>query len=168
MNSDLPDNLREYLRTQDTVLADRADNFWRMAKPILDRQSSPGSNENGYLHVTMVERNVWRLIKGSGNVSDFNPYELFLLSSGACSHDFDKGLFNKLPNGLDHGKGSGDFLLKEYKTLQNSFHEMVAIKKIIGIHDLPDGRFQEELKNVDKKIPLEHSFCKVTETCCHS
>jgi len=62
--------------------------------------------------------------------------------------------FNKLPNGLDHGKGSGDFLLKEYKTLQNSFHEMVAIKKIIGIHDLPDGRFQEELKNVDKKFPL--------------
>jgi tetratricopeptide (TPR) repeat protein len=154
MNRDLPDELREYIRTKNKDLADRADTFWREVTPILDRQSRPGSNENGRVHVTKVELNAWRLIKYSGKVSDFSSNELFLLSCGACSHDFDKGLFYKLPDDVEHGKGSGDFLIKEYRALQKNFHEMVAIKQIIGIHDLPDGKFQDELKSVDKKFSL--------------
>ncbi len=105
MNRDLPDDLREYIKTPNKNLADRVDNFWRTATPIWDRQSRPGSNENGLAHVMMVERNAWRLIKYSGKVSDFSANELFLLSCGACSHDFDKGLFDKLPDGVEHGKG---------------------------------------------------------------
>jgi len=161
MSKELPDDLRKYLRTQDEDLAGRADNFWRMAEPILARQSRPGSNENGHVHVAMVERNVWRLIKGSGKVSDFNLYELFLLSIGACCHDFDKGLFDKLPEGVGHGEGSGDFLIKEYAALQGSFPEMVALKKIIEIHGLPNGRFQEELKGIDNKFALSTGSVKL-------
>ncbi|MCP4117765.1 MAG: hypothetical protein GY737_20685 [Desulfobacteraceae bacterium] len=127
MDRDLPDELRDYIRTQNKDLADRAESFWRAAKPILDRQSRPGSNENGLAHVTKVELNAWRLIKASGKVSDFSSHELFLLSCGACSHDFDKGLFDKLPDGVGHGKGSGNFLIKEYKSFPNGFHGMVAI-----------------------------------------
>jgi len=154
MSSDLPDNLRKYIKSQDKELSERANNFWRIVKPILERQNSPGSNENGYNHVKMVEHNAWRLIKDSNNTSEFNPYELFILSCSACSHDFDKGLFEELPDNVEHGKGSGDFLIENYEKLQQNFPEVVAIKKIIGIHDLPKGKFQEELKYIEKIFPL--------------
>ncbi|MCH8128253.1 hypothetical protein IIC38_20250, partial [candidate division KSB1 bacterium] len=161
MSSDLPGELREYIRSQNKELADRADNFWRIAEPIMDRQSSPNSNENGYPHIAMVEHNAWRLIKGADKVADFDPYELFILSCAVCSHDFDKGLFDKLLIDLEHGKGSGDFLINHHKELQKSFPEAVAIKKIIGLHDLPDGRFQEELKNIEKSFPLSKGPVKL-------
>jgi tetratricopeptide (TPR) repeat protein len=152
--NDLPERLREYLRTKDPDLADRANNFWKIATPILDRQSRPDSNENGLAHVEKVELNIWRLIKDSGKESEFSPLELFLLSCAALSHDFDKGLFDKLPDGVDHGKGSGDFLRENYRILQHSFPETVAIRKIIGIHALPPEQFHDELLGIDREFLL--------------
>lgn len=159
MPDNLPDNLREYIRTKDKDLADKADNFWRISRPILDKQSSPNSNENGFTHVKMVERNVWRLINDSGRISDLNLHELFILSCGACCHDFDKGLFDKLPEGVAHGEGSGDYLVQEDRVFLQNFHEAAVIKKIVGLHDLPDGEFQKKLSNIEKKYPL--STCTV-------
>ncbi len=156
MNKELPKKLRDYIRAIDKVLADRADTFWRISQPILDRQNRVNSNENGYPHVERVEHNSWRLIKDADKVSEFNVSELFILSCGACCHDFDKGLFNSLPEGQNHGEASGEFLNEEYRVFLQNFHESVAIKKIIGIHDLKNPRFEEELEKINKNICHEH------------
>ena len=154
MPNDLPDKLREYLKTKNTDLGERADNFWKVAQPILDRQSSVNSNENGLAHVSKVELNIWRLIKESDRISAFSEYDLFILSCAACSHDFDKGLFKELPEGTVHGEASGDFLLHNYRELQSSYPEMVAIEQIIGIHALPPEDFQNKLNNIQPQYPL--------------
>ncbi|MBU1171419.1 MAG: hypothetical protein KKD44_17845 [Proteobacteria bacterium] len=161
MNGNVPETLRDYLKSRDEELADRANHFWRISKQILDRQSRPNSNENGEVHVKMVERNIWRLIKDSGNVSEFTPYEVFLLSCSACCHDFDKGLFDSLPYDMEHGEGSGDYVFKEFKTFLQNFHESFAIKKIIGIHDFSSERFHEELKKVDLSFSLSSGPVKL-------
>ncbi len=57
MNLSQSSELRKYLRTANETLANRADNFWEISKPIIERQNAPNSNENGYQHVIMVERN---------------------------------------------------------------------------------------------------------------
>ncbi len=146
--------LRAYLHDNDPGLAARAENFWQYATPILDRQSRPGSNENGFAHVEQVERNIWRFIDGANKVADFNPFEWFILSCAALSHDFDKGVFKKLPEGMEHGKGSADFLLKNYKNLQGNFPEMVAIGKIIALHALPPDEFRQGLSTLDRQFAL--------------
>ncbi len=151
--NDLPEKLREHLRNLDKDLADRADNFWRYATPILGRQSRPGSNENGRAHVEKVELTIWRLIKDSGKASYFTPLELFILSCAAVSHDFDKGLFDKLPEGVEHGKGSGDLLINKFREFQAGFPEMVVVKKIIGVHALSPEKFLQ-LSDIDRKTPL--------------
>lgn len=154
MNVELPEKLRDYIRNIDPELANRADMFWRTSQPILDRQSRVDSNENGLSHVDMVERNAWRLIKESGKQNDFKPIELFILSCAACCHDFDKGLFNELPDGVRHGEGSGAYLTNEFKVFLQSFHEAVAIEKIIGIHAHTTPRFEEALKSIETTFPL--------------
>jgi len=161
MNKDLPDKLRDFIRTRDKDLADRADSFWRISRSILDRQNRVNSNENGYSHVERVEHNGWRLIKDTDKVSEFNVCELFILSCGACSHDFDKGLFDSLPEGLDHGEASGEFLTQEYKLFLQNFHESAAIEKIIGIHALTTPRFQEELEKINRTFSLSTDSIKL-------
>ncbi|RUM41204.1 MAG: hypothetical protein DSY70_01820, partial [Desulfobulbus sp.] len=101
-----------------------------------------------------VELNIWRLIKDSGKSSSFTPLELFILSCAAVSHDFDKGLFDKLPEGVEHGKGSGDLLIKQFREFQASFPEMVVVKKIIGVHALSPEKFLQELSDIDRETPL--------------
>jgi tetratricopeptide (TPR) repeat protein len=161
MNQELPDGLREYIRSKDKKLADRADRFWEISKPIIERQNRVDSNENGYLHVETVERNGWRLIKDSGKVSEFNVCELFILSCGACCHDFDKGLFDSLPKGVCHGEASGEFLTQENKIFLQNFHESVAIEKIIGIHDFKTPPFQEELEKIHRTFSLSTGSIKL-------
>ncbi len=161
MNIGTSDSLRGYLKQHDEELSIRADNFWRISSPIIERQNSPNSNENGLIHVNMVEHNCWRLITESNNLSDFSIYELFILSCSACSHDFDKGLLSEKSSQSVHGEGSGNFLLQNYKQLQQKFPEVIAIKKIVGIHDLSNLEFQKELASVDKIFPLSKGTIKL-------
>lgn len=146
--------LRNHLRKKDPALANKADNFWEISKPILERQNVPNSNENGLKHVQMVEHNCWRLIDESNNLDGFSPNEIFILSCSACCHDFDKGLLTETTDGKKHGEGSGDFLLANYKRLQQSFPEVIAIRNIIGIHDFPESKFKDELKNIQKLFSI--------------
>jgi len=146
--------LRKYLRKENELLANRADNFWEISKPIIERQNSPNSNENGYHHVMMVERNCWRLLNESNNLSEFSPEELFILSCSACCHDFDKGLLSDSIKQKDHGEGSGAYLLENYKQLQQKFPEVIAIRNIIGIHDLTDDEFRSELQNISNEFSI--------------
>ena len=51
--------------------------------------------------------------------------ELFVISCSACSHDFDKGLLSGKDIKVDHGKGSGAYLLDNYKQLQRNHAHIV-------------------------------------------
>jgi len=151
MPSQPPHMLREYLQQKDQHLAEIANNLWRISRPIHERQNRPDSNENGPVHVQAVEDNIWRLLQTTtllnkaNNLGDFMPFELFLLSCAACCHDFDKALESALPQGFEHGRGSGDFVEKNMNILGLTRPQANAISSAITIHSLNPDEFQEEL-----------------------
>ena len=153
MPSQLPRTLREYLQ-KDQNLADIANNLWRISSPIHERQNRPNSNENGIVHVLKVENNVWRLLQTTtllnkaNNLEDFMPFELFFLSCAACCHDFDKALKSALPEGFEHGRGSGDFVEQNMDKLGLTRPQANAISSVISIHDLNPDEFQKELSKL--------------------
>ena len=153
--------LRNHLREKNSELANKADNFWEISKPILERQNAPNSNENGLKHVQMVEHNCWRLINESNNMDEFSPNEIYILSCSACCHDFDKGLLTETTDEKKHGEGSGDFLLTNYKRLQQNFPDVIAIRNIIGIHDFSEDKFRDELKNIKKAFSISTGTVKL-------
>ena len=53
-------HLRDYLMQQDMALAEAANQTWKMASQIHDRQTEKDANVNGRLHVERVEENIWR------------------------------------------------------------------------------------------------------------
>ena len=146
--------LRGYIRDQNRDLAARADTFWREAEPVIKRQDRPDSNENGQIHVEAVERNIWKLLNDSSQLTNFNINELFLLSCGACCHDFDKGLFANLPDDIKHGVGSGDFIVGEFRVFLRGFHDANVIRQIIGLHDLKPADFRAGVRNLRQKLAL--------------
>ncbi len=87
-------------------------------------------------------------------MNEFSPEELFILSCSACCHDFDKGLLSYSIKQKDHGEGSGAYLFENYKQLQQKFPEVIAIRNIIGIHDLSDDAFRNELKNISNEFSI--------------
>ena len=118
-------SLRSYLREMLPELADVAESLWKRAKGLHDRQTAKGSyTENGERHVLAVERNIWALLtsetryKGA-HVLD-NPFEVFVLTCAACTHDFDKAFHPDHPpfaiaelipkEGYRHGQGSAIYL----------------------------------------------------------
>ena len=157
----LTSELRNHLRKINPGLAAKADNFWEISEPILERQNAPNSNENGLKHVKMVEHNCWRLINESNKINEFNPDEIYILSCSACCHDFDKGLLTETTDDRAHGEGSGDFLLANYKRLQQNIPEIIAIRKIIGIHDFSENKFTEELHKIEKTFSISTGTVKL-------
>ncbi len=154
MPNELPHMLREYLQQEDQDLAAVANNLWRISRPIHERQNRPDSNENGFVHVQAVEDNIWRLLQTTtrlnkaNNLEDFMPFELFLLSCAACCHDFDKALKSTLPEGFEHGKGSGDFVEKNMDKLGLTRPQANAISSVISIHNLNPDEFQQKLSQL--------------------
>ena len=153
MNGQLPPTLREYLKSLDKDLAAIADNLWRISGPIHERQNRPDSNENGRVHVEAVELNIWRLLQTTtrenmpNNLTDLKPHELFLLSCAACCHDFDKALKSAqpLPKGFEHGEGSGEFVLRNYKNFGLTRPQANAVNNVIKIHNLKPDAFKKAL-----------------------
>jgi hypothetical protein len=151
-----PSGLRDYLRQmRDKNFAVLLDILWRLSQPIHDRQNYPDSNENGRVHVKMVEQNIWRLMyeshnstSGERNLYGFVPPELFLLSAAACCHDFDKAIKNSLPLGFAHGQGSAEFVRKNHERLGLGRPEADAVALAINIHDLKVDGFQRELRRL--------------------
>ena len=137
MPSQLLHTLREHLKQKDQDLALIANDLWRRSSPIHERQNRPDSNENGLVHVQAVEDNIWRLLQTTtllnkaNNLGDFMPFELFLLSCAACCHDFDKALKSALPEGFEHGRGSGDFVGKNMNILGLTRPQANAISNVI-------------------------------------
>lgn len=154
MPNELPHTLREYLQQKDKNLAAVANNLWRISRPIHERQNRPDSNENGLVHVQAVEDNIWRLLQTTtllnkaNNLGDFMPFELFLLSGAACCHDFDKALESALPEGFEHGRGSGDFVEKNMAILGLTRPQAKAISSVISIHNLNPDEFQQKLSQL--------------------
>lgn len=154
MPNELPHTLREYLQHNDQDFAGIANNLWRISRPIHERQNRPDSNENGPVHVLAVEDNIWRLLQTTthlnkaNNLGDFMPFELFLLSGAACCHDFDKALKSALPKWFEHGRGSGDFIIKNMDTLGLTRPQANAISNVISIHNLNPDEFKEEVSQL--------------------
>ncbi len=152
----LPRKLREYIQQRDPDLAVKVDFLWKISIPIHERQNRPDSNENGTVHVAAVEDNIWRLLQTSttenqaNNLESFSDFELFLLSCAACCHDFDKALKSALPKNLDfvHGKGSGDFVVKNLEKLGISEPQAMAIQRVVSVHDFKVVDFKRELKKL--------------------
>lgn len=162
MPNELPHTLRAYLQQKDQDLAAVANNLWRISRPIHERANRPDSNENGPVHVQAVENNIWRLLQTTtllnkaNNLGDFMPFELFLLSCAACCHDFDKGLKSALPEGFEHGRGSGDFVGKNMNILGLTRPQANAISSVISIHNLNPDEFQNKLSllNTNQAFPV--------------
>ena len=141
---------RDFLSRIDPELGNRLVTLWNISQPIHDRQSRPNSNENGRIHVEMVEAYIWRLICETHNFDKFRPIELFLLSCCACCHDFDKGLEKSLPSEVIHGQKSGEFVVRYAESLILTPLEANAIDNIIKIHDLKNKDYKNALKNIPK------------------
>jgi hypothetical protein len=150
----IPRKLRLHLNNINSGLAAAADELWRKARDVHDRQNRSGNpNENGRLHVRMVEHNIWRLLdeshdsKGQKNLSNLKPEEVFLLSAAACSHDFDKAL-GPLPSGFEHGEGSGAFVVKNHERLGLQKAEAEAISSVVSLHNVQKEQFGLQLQSV--------------------
>ncbi len=148
------DKLREYLKTLDAALGQRADMLWSLAAPIHARQSRPDSNENGAAHCQMVSSNIWRLLHDSGTLDRFSPTELFLLSCCACCHDFDKGLSSAIPVKMDHGEASGVFVIDHSSPLVITHPESIAISLIVSIHDKNGKDLVQSVGKLPVRFPL--------------
>ena len=150
--------LIDHLETMDETLAVRARNLWILSEQIHDRQNRPDSNENGRPHVLMVERNIWRLLSETTcddnqiNLSRFTATEIFLLTSSACCHDFDKALDGALPDDFVHGEGSADFVLKNAARLGLTGQEAASIASIVRLHDLKAEGFEKALRGLRRKL----------------
>ncbi len=159
-HSQNPSELRNWLNELDPHLSIKLEALWRRSNPIHERQSLPDGNENGPIHVETVERNIWRLLNGVVDRTDdgrapakFDMHEVFLLSAAVCCHDFDKGLksANPLPEGFDHGAGSGEFVVKNAAALGLAIQEAKAIRSALAIHDLKGEKFKGELGKLNRK-----------------
>ena len=148
------DKLRDHLTQLDATLGQRANMLWSLALPIHARQSRPDSNENGAAHCQMVETNAWRFLKESNVADASSPLDLFLLSCSACCHDFDKGLLSAIPTKLDHGEGSGRFVIDQSLNLILTQPEAIAIGMIAGLHDKKGKQFRLGLLALPDKFPL--------------
>ena len=149
-----PSYLRHWLTELDPQLGQRADTIWAVAAPIHERQSRPDTNENGAFHCLSVERNIGRFLKESSAQALFAPIELFLLSCGACCHDFDKGLISALQRPLPHGEGSGEFVIQNSSKLLLSQPEAIAVDYLSGIHDKKGKEFSTRLRELPTRFAL--------------
>ncbi len=156
MGNKTPESLREYLKTMDQNLFDVVENLWRKSKPIHERQNRPDSNENGRIHVEKVESNMWRFlispsISNNGNHLDtLSAFEIFILSCAACCHDFDKALKSALPEGFEHGEGSGKFVVKNKAILGLDRVQAKVVQTTVSLHDLKDEEFQGKVKGLSR------------------
>ncbi|MBM4326038.1 MAG: hypothetical protein FJ118_02650 [Deltaproteobacteria bacterium] len=155
--------LRDYLMKLDSRLAEAANRTWEIASQIHDRQTEKGANVNGRVHVEKVEENIWRFLwetndrspERKRNLDSFSSVDLYLLSCAACCHDFDKGLHNAvLPNGFQHGEGSGDFVCRNWQALSiESQHAAEYIDWIIRIHDCKED-FDTKLQEIPESYTV--------------
>ena len=145
--------LRTSLRKRDRTLGNRADEFWRRAFEIHERQTPPDATKAGWEHVIQVENNIQRLLADSPQARRFTPYELFLLSCAACSHDFDKGLKTARPGG-PHGAASGRFVYEQRGKLGVDAAEAIAIDYIDSIHDLRGTALADSLERLPDAHPV--------------
>jgi hypothetical protein len=148
-------SLREYLKEKDEKLADKLNNLWQISEKIHERQNRPDSNENGKVHVEKVAQNIWRLINSPlisnnsrNHLDKLSAFEIFILSSAACCHDFDKALKSALPDGFEHGRGSGEFVFKNREKFGLSRTEAEAIEKVVSLHDLKSEGFIKGIKKI--------------------
>jgi glucose-1-phosphate thymidylyltransferase len=159
MKNQFTDNLRVYLQNLDSYsannLAKRADVLWdSRANKIHNKQNSRKPTEEGRSHCELVEKNIWKFIKESGRCDDFNYYEFFILSCSACCHDFDKGLLMSNYEDKDHGRGSSEFVYKNYEILGLTRPEAIAIEKIIEIHDLKGNEYEDSLCDLEVSFSI--------------
>ena len=154
-----PERLRDYLKTAAPDLSTVAEALWLKSGEIHDRQNHPDSNENGRRHVERVEADIWRFLTetrgtlGRLNLQELRPFEIFVLSCAACCHDFDKALksANPLPDGFEHGEGSGAFVVKNAVALGLNEHHAKAVRSAIGIHNLKTPDFQSKLNSLNTR-----------------
>ena len=134
--------MRNYLRTLEPDLAGRADQVWRLAAQIHERQTPADKDRGGLSHCLQVEENVWQLIRCAPRADpSFLPIEFFLLSVAACCHDFDKGLKSALPSAFTHGEGSAQFLVDHGGQLLLQRPESTAVECLVSMHPLLGREF---------------------------
>ncbi|MFN2176761.1 MAG: hypothetical protein ACK2U3_12485, partial [Anaerolineales bacterium] len=154
--------LRNYLFKKDSKLALSANRTWEISNPIHDRQTEKGGNINSRMHVEVVEKNIWRLLRESNQgppnyqpyLKRFTPYDLYLLSLAACCHDFDKSFLIEVLGGeFKHGEGSGRFFFDNWQILDiENQTAAIHLDWIISIHDYED--FDKALKSIPKSATL--------------
>ena len=129
------ERLQAYLRDRAAELARRAEMIWRLAEPLHKGQTRPDKDRGGASHCRAVEQNAWQLILAAGQLDQFHPIELFLLSIAACCHDFDKGLKSVFPDKFRHGEGSGWYVVEHSGHLLLEAPEATAVDCIVSLHD---------------------------------
>ncbi len=154
--------IADWIAQKDESLSTLLKYLWNVSKPLHELQNESDGTENGRKHVEMVEHNIWRLIHERHTLGEFNTTELFLLSAGACCHDFDKALrkYNPdtFPKVFKHGTGSADFLRNNLDILGFIEHKHLAkdVARIIEIHDLRGEQFGLEVKKLKRKGKSTH------------
>jgi len=143
----VPRKFIEILKRDNLGYAQLLETLWFLSKSVHEHQNESGNpNQNGRLHVRMVEYNMWRFISESHNIEKINPNEIFFLSAAACTHDFDKA--QDLPSNFEHGQGSADFLIKNHLSFGLDRTHAQAIGRIIEIHNYHGQQFVDKLKAI--------------------
>ena len=159
--------LREYLKNVDASLGARAEELWRKSAGLHERLTKPDDNANGAIHLKCVEDNIYQFLKQSqkidtaGNADAFSPMELFILSAGACCHDYDKGLGTAMPASTDgsasrwpHGEGSGRFVVDSRDELGLEKSEAIAVDFISSVHNEKGQPFKDKLSELPEAFPI--------------
>ncbi len=153
--------LREHLKTLDPELATRAEMVWVSAKPIQSRASKPDGSDNGTIHCLQVEQNIWQLLSETNRLKELNAAEVFLLSCSACCHDLDRGLKSRIPEGVEHGVGSGGFVLDHHLELGILRPEAIAVDLVVSIHDKKGAECSELLADLPEAYALSSGTVNV-------
>jgi GTPase SAR1 family protein len=157
-------NIREYIKEKNENLSVKLEHLWLISREIHNRTNNILSNDNGRDHVKQVEENIWRIICDCGKIETFDFQELYILSCCSCCHDFYKAIpqdDNVIK--IDHGEGSGKYILDEYETYFDDFHVASIVSDIISIHNYDNSEFQEKVADLNRFKSIGNTKIKIRD-----